>query len=130
MIGLDSNVIVRILVKDDEAQTSRAERLIAASGRSGAFVSLIVLIETIWVVKSVYGRDRDEIVVAVEGLLATTELAIESEALVRAALSACAGSSADFADALIGAINKAAGCVSTATFDRKAARLEEFSRVP
>ncbi len=130
MIGLDSNAIVRILVRDDETQTSRAEHLIAASGPNGAFVSLIVLIETIWVVKSVYGRDRDEVLTAVEGLLATAELAIEGEALVRAALSACAGSSADFADTLIGQVNRAAGCSSTATFDRKAACLDGFSRVP
>jgi predicted nucleic-acid-binding protein len=130
MIGLDSNVIVRILVRDDERQTLQAERLIAASGPSGAFVSLTVLIETVWVVESVYGRERDEVVAAVEGLLATAELLIEAEALVRAALDACAGSKAGFADALIGEVNRAAGCSSTATFDRKAARLDGFSRVP
>lgn len=130
MIGLDSNVIVRILVRDDETQTLRAERLIAASGPSGAFVSLIVLIETVWVIEQSYGRDRGEIIKALEGLLATAELVIEREPLVRAALIAFAASSADFADALIGELNRAAGCSSTATFDRKAARLAGFSRVP
>jgi len=55
---------------------------------------------------------------------------IEGEPLVRTALVAFAASSADFADALIGEVNRAAGCSSTATFDRKAARLDGFSRVP
>ena len=130
MIGLDSNVLVRFLIRDDEAQALRAARLIAAGGRGGSFVSVAALVETVWTLKRTYGLERTAIVAMLEKLLSTDEFVLEGIVHVRSAMGAYAASSADFADALIGELNRAAGCSSTATFDRKAARLDGFSRVP
>ena len=130
MIGLDSNVLVRFLIRDDEAQALRAARLIAAGGGGGSFVSIAALLETVWTLKRTYGFERSAIVTTLEKLLSTDEFVLEDVVHVRSALIAFAASSADFADALIGEVSRAAGCSTTATFDRKAARLEGFSRVP
>jgi predicted nucleic-acid-binding protein len=130
MIGLDSNILVRILVRDDERQTALAERLISGAGPSGAYVSLIVLVETVWVLESVYGLRREEIAQALDRVTATAELEIESREVATAALSVYVASSADFADALIGEVDRAAGCTATATFDRRAAKLKGFCGLP
>jgi predicted nucleic-acid-binding protein len=121
---------VRFLIRDDEAQALRAARLIAAGGQGGSFVSVAALVETVWILERTYGFERPAIVTTLEKLLSTDEFVLEGVAHVRSALVAYAASSADFADALIGEVNRAAGCSSTATFDRKAARLDGFSRVP
>ncbi len=73
--------------------------------------------------------DRPDIARAVENLLAAPELVLEHRALVRAALDAFAKSSVGFTDLLIAEINRANGCDTTATFDRRAAKSAGFTLV-
>src|SRR6185437_3670336 len=128
MIGVDTNVVVRLLVADDERQTDAAARYLKAhcSSDDPALLSDIVLVECAWVLEDVYEYSRTQIGDAIEGLLATAQLRAADAPAVSAALQRFRSSSADFADCLIGVNNVAAGCGYTATFDRKASKLPEF----
>lgn len=129
MLGLDTNVLVRLLVRDDEAQFKRARRLIEDEGEFGEplLVSLLVLLETEWVLRSRYSLPKAAIAAAFTGLLESVELRFEDESAVEEAFFVWKDSGADFADCLIGAHNRALGCRATASFDAKAAQLPGFT---
>jgi predicted nucleic-acid-binding protein len=132
MIGLDTNVLLRYIVKDDLAQWERAMRFISAqcTSKSPGFIDRIALCELIWVLARGHGYGRSDITRVIEQLIASKELVLEDEELVRLALHSYADSGVDFPDALMAKINIAHGCEATATFDRKAAKLEGFISVP
>jgi predicted nucleic-acid-binding protein len=128
MLGVDTNVLVRFLVRDDETQFEKARRLIkreVAAGRQ-VFVSQLVLLETEWVLRSRYGLPKHSIVEAISGLLDASDVRFEDEPAVEEALFIWKDATADFADCLIGAQNRRLGCRATATFDTKASRLPGF----
>lgn len=128
MLGIDTNVLVRFLVRDDEPQFEKARRLIrreVAAGRR-VFVSQLVLMETEWVLRSRYGLPKTAIVGAVSGLLDAADVQFEDEPAVEEALFVWKDAAAGFADCLIGARNKRLGCAATATFDAQASRLPGF----
>jgi len=131
MLGVDTNVLVRYLVRDDQAQYERARRMIKREVSAGesVLVSLLVLLETEWVLRSRYELAKPEIVAVLSALLETSELAIEDEPCVEQALYSWKDSAADFADCLIGARNRRLGCGATATFDGKALKLAGFAEV-
>lgn len=128
MLGLDTNVLVRLLVDDEQAQADRARRLVERCAAAGeeVYVSLLVLLETEWVLRSRYGFDKAQVRTAMDALLETRELCIEDESTVETALFHWDESSADFADCLIAACHRARGCSATATFDTRAARSPGF----
>ena len=128
MLGLDTNVLVRFLVQDDQAQFERSQKLIGRESRagSGVLISLLVLLETEWVLRSRYSLAKSEILAAFSGLLASAELRFEDEHSIETALFAWKDSPADFADCLIGARHRALGCRATASFDVKATKLPGF----
>ena len=128
MIGVDTNVIVRLLVADDVKQADAAARYLKAhcSGSDPALLSDIVLVETAWVLEDLYGYSRAQVAAAIEGLLATAQLRAANASIARTALQRFRIGAADFADCLLGVGNVVAGCEYTATFDRKASRLDEF----
>ena len=128
MLGLHTNVLVRFLVQDDQAQFERAQKLIGRESRigSGVLISLLVLLETEWVLRSRYNLAKSEILAAFSGLLASAELHFEDEHSIEVALFAWKDSPADFADCLIGARHRALGCRATASFDVKATKLAGF----
>jgi predicted nucleic-acid-binding protein len=128
MLGLDTNVLVRFLVQDDQVQFERAEKLISRESRtgSGVLISLLVLLETEWVLRSRYSLAKSEILAAFSGLLASAEVRFEDEHSVETALFTWKDSPADFADCLIGARHRALGCRATASFDVKATKLPGF----
>lgn len=128
MIGIDTNVIVRLIVNDDERQSRAAERFIREHGGSGTpcFVSNMILIETVWVLETVYGFDRSAVADALAGLLEAEQLEFDSPVDIAAAVEDFRQGRAEFADCLIGRINLLAGCSHTVTFDRKAAKLTAF----
>jgi predicted nucleic-acid-binding protein len=132
MIGLDANVLLRYFVKDDPVQWERTTRFIAAqcTEENPGFIDRVALCEMVWVLSRGHGYGRADIARVIRQLLATQELLLEDENLVRSALRTYEGSSLDFPDALIGTINLASGCEATATFDRKAARNDGFVLVP
>lgn len=127
-IGLDTNVLVRFLVQDDQPQFERARRLIGqAAGRGDSvLISLLVLLETEWVLRSRYGLSKEAIAGALSGLLDSVELQFEDEAIAEAALLTWKDSAAEFADCLIGARHHALGCSATASLDANAAKLPWF----
>lgn len=128
MLGLDTNVLVRFLVRDDEAQFETARKLIkreVTAGRS-VFVSHLVLLETEWVLRSRYSLPKRLIIDAVSGLLDATDVQFEDEPAVEEALFVWKDTAADFADCLIGIKNRRLGCRATVTFDAKASRLPGF----
>jgi len=128
MVGIDTNVLLRVLVRDHDPQLRAAERFIAShcSADDPGYVSWIVLIEVVWALKGHYGYDRAQIAAAVRGLLDVSELEIESAEDVHAALKDYGASPAGFADCLLARGNASAGCTRTVTFDRKAAKLAGF----
>ncbi len=128
MLGIDTNVLVRFLVRDDEGQFERARRLIKreVGSEEDVFVSLLVLVETEWVLRSRYSLQKREVMEAISGLLDATEVQFEDEPAVEEALFIWKDSAADFADCLIGAHHRRLGCRATATFDAKAVKLPTF----
>ena len=129
MIGIDTNVLVRYLAQDDPVQSPIATRIIqrGASEETPAYVSLVTLLETVWVLESAFGYSRPEVADVVEELLLVKSLMLQNEDEVFTANVHFRRNNIDFADALISAVAQWAGCSTTLTFDRKAARSPGFS---
>ena len=128
MFGIDTNILVRFLVQDDEAQFEKARKLIqreVAAGRR-VFVNQLVLMEAEWVLRSRYSIPKNQIIEAVSGLLDALDVQFEDEPSIEEAILIWKKSSADFADCLIGAKNRRLGCRTTVTFDVKASKLPNF----
>jgi predicted nucleic-acid-binding protein len=128
MIGLDTNVLVRYLAQDDPIQSPKASKLIERRLTEAdlGFVSVVAMAEIVWVLDRAYGLANHEIAAAIERVLQTDVLAVESEQEVFTAMIALKEGRGSFADALVGALGARAGCSHTLTFDRRASRLAEF----
>jgi predicted nucleic-acid-binding protein len=124
MLGIDTNVVMRLLVSDDAEQTRRARKLIEQSlaREEPVLVSLLVLIESEWVLRSSYGFKRDAVLGMFRALLEAREMSFEDEPAVEEALFHWKDSACGLADCLITAHNRQLGCRTTATFDAKASR--------
>jgi predicted nucleic-acid-binding protein len=128
--GLDTNVLLRLLLDDEPQQAQRAVRYVEREfAHARVWVNRIVLCELIWVLERSYGYRRLDITATVQRLLETDELLVEDEEVIRSALYAYQVSSADFTDCLLGMSNGRLGCERTATFDRKAGQLDEFELI-
>ena len=128
MLGIDTNVLVRFLVQDDEAQFDKARKLIkreVAAG-SGVFMNQLGLLETEWVLRSRYSLPKNLIFEAISGLLEASDVRFEDEPAIDEALFIWKESAADFADCLVGVKNRRLGCRATASFDVKASKLPGF----
>ena len=120
MRAVDSNVLVRLLMRDDERQVRAA----AASIESGAWASHLALAETAWVLQSVYDIPAHEVATAIEMLLNHRTLVIEDAPVVAAALEHFKGKpSLGFADCLMLELARRAGHLPLATFDKALAKL-------
>src|SRR5437764_1148016 len=127
MIGLDTNVLVRYLAQDDAIQSLRATQIIERLTEEGpGFISLVTMVETVWVLDRVYGVSNHEIAAAVERILQADTLLVQNEQEAFNAMIALKTGVGSFSDALIGALGEWAGCTATLTFDRKAKRLKQF----
>ena len=129
MIALDTNVLVRFLVRDDESQARRARALIEDSASAGdaCLITSPVLCELEWVLEGVYGASRADIAATVRDLLTTPPFVVEDEPLTRRALAADIKGKADFSDDLLGQLGRAAGARTTHTFDRALRNAEGFT---
>jgi len=124
MIGIDTNILVRYFTKDDAAQASRAKSfLLTLSSASPGFVSLICLMELVWVLRSQYRFDKSQLVPMLEQLLDSTELVLENQSAVEQAVRRFAAAKVDLADCLIERSGHTSGCHETVTFDAGAAKL-------
>ena len=131
MLGIDTNVLVRLIVSEDAAQTRQARRLVAETlARDvGILVSLLVLMETEWVLRSRYGLKKGVVLDAMRQLLASRELSFEDESAVEEALYYWKDTPCGFVDCLVAAHNRRLRCRATATFDIKAHRIPGFIAV-
>jgi predicted nucleic-acid-binding protein len=128
--GLDTNVLLRLITADDLDQFERATRYLRDQGQHRPFwINSVVLCELIWALTASYKFDRPAVAAVVLLLLRSDEVALEGKQVIADALYLFQISRADFADCLIGLSNGLAGCERTATFDREAARLDEFDLI-
>ena len=126
MASLDTNVLVRFLVRDDADQAAAATSLIRSAVRKGEplFVPVTVLLELEWVLRSAFGFDKPAVLQALFGLLGSFDLAFESEGAIELALAQYERSAADFSDGLHVALAQQANQSPLWTFDKAAARLD------
>ena len=128
MIGIDANVVVRLIVDDDPKQAAAARDYIRdrCTPDDPGYISNIVLAEVAWILARGYGYSRNNIADAIERVMETAQLQVESSTDVAAALADYRRGPAGFTDCLIGHLNRTADCTHTVTFDRKAAKLAGF----
>jgi predicted nucleic-acid-binding protein len=131
MTGLDTNILIRYLTQDDPVQSVKANEIFERrlTRTNLGFVSVVVIVEAVWVLDRSYGLTGPEIAAAVERLLQVEVLMIENEQEVFTAMLAVKQGRGTFADALIAELGARAGCKRTLTFDQKAARLPGFELV-
>ena len=128
MIGLDTNVLLRYLVRDDASQAARARAAIeqAADEGTALLISTPVLCELSWVLTSTYRYSREELATAVSEILSTAQFEVQHAEETRSALNDFRRTRADFSDALLGRINAALGAAHTLTFDKGLKPLTTF----
>lgn len=130
MIAVDTNVIARYVVRDDPRHAARVDRFFETrTPGDPAFISGIVLIELVWVLRNGYKYDRETVGDVIERILATNEFLVEDHDAAVAALATYRTSTADYADCLMGLLNRDLGCETTVTFDIDAAALPEFQQL-
>lgn len=126
MRAVDTNILVRLVVRDDAAQVRAAEEFIVG----GAWVSHLVLAETTWVLDAVYERTAEQIGTAVDMLLNHKELTLQDAEAVTAALEHFRKRPVlGFSDCLVVEIARKAGYVPLGTFDRDLAKLPGVQRL-
>ncbi len=121
MTSLDTNVLVRFLVRDDRTQARKAKALVDRldDRDEPAYVSDVVLCELVWVLTRSYGFGRNQVALALQQLAAAKQLRFDSVDNVFRALAAYQQGKGDFADYLIREHARAAGCDTVMTFDQK-----------
>jgi predicted nucleic-acid-binding protein len=119
VIGLDTNVLVRYLTRDDAAQFQEASDLLLGLEKAhrSAYLSTVTLCETVWVLARAYKIERAQIIGMLEKLLDTSLFVIEDKDAVREAVDLYRAGKGDFADYLVGVRSRNAGCVTMATLD-------------
>lgn len=123
MIGLDTNVLVRYLQLDDPHLSPKATALVhSLSNERLGYVSLVTLVEVVWVLVRKFKLERKEIVRIVDSLLRAEELVVERSSFVRSVLYLYETSKAGFSDCLIAEQGRIAGCDYIVTFDQTAAK--------
>lgn len=120
MVAFDTNVVVRLLLRDDAAQAKKAEQAFLRHARGdGVFLPLVVLVETVWVLAYTYALDRKVIHDLLLSLIRTRGVVVDEADLVQDALDAYAKGPADFADYVILAATRRERCRALLTFDRR-----------
>lgn len=128
MIAIDTNILLRYLLDDDDAQSEAARHLLdeACSSNDPAFVHDIVLAELVWVLGRRPSLDRPDIGATLRNLLSHAHLAFSDDEALAAAIDAYETGPADFAEYLIAASARNQGAAPTLTFDREAAKSPAF----
>lgn len=128
MIAIDTNVLLRYLLQDNESQANRAKALI--QNDTLILITDIVLVETLWTLKGEkYRAGKQALIDVIESLLQEPTLTFKDDTTVWLALQDYRQTNADFPDALIArkavffALSKGEPCSGTYTFDRRALAL-------
>jgi predicted nucleic-acid-binding protein len=127
MVAIDTNVLLRLLLDDHEAQSTAARALQRTSGPS--FVSHIVLAELSWVLTASYRFRRAKVADLMEMLLETNDFVVENASVVQSAIVDFRASKADFSDCLILAVARGAGALPLASFDDHLCKLPDTRRL-
>lgn len=124
MIGFDTNVLVRLLVNDDAAQAQAVRELLEPINDTpeAVFLSDLVIVETLWVLKARYGMDKIALAGVIDLLLSVKTFAFEHRPTLEQAVAAWRNGKAGFADCLIAARNRRLGCDYTVSFDKALAK--------
>lgn len=131
MNGIDTNVLLRLLLRDDPVQVARAERCIVAASQDGpVLINPIVLAELTWIMSKRVKLPRSELADILDDLLSADDLSVMFAVPAQRALDAYRNGRADFADYFMAEINIETGCTTTFTFDKKAQTHATFSPVP
>ena len=126
MRAIDTNLLVRLIARDDMKQAAAAEVFV----ERGAWVSQLALVEATWVLSAVYGRDPAGIAIAVEMLLNHKTLTVQDSDVVSAALEHFRKHpSLGFSDCMLLEIARKAGHLPLGTFDRRLAMLPDAERL-
>jgi predicted nucleic-acid-binding protein len=126
MRAVDTNLLVRLIARDDAPQTAAAEAFIAA----GAWVPQLVLVEAMWVLSSIYDLGPEKIATAVEMILHHRDLTAQDADVVNSALDQFRRRPAlGFSDCLILEVARKAGHLPLGTFDRDLGKLEGANRL-
>jgi predicted nucleic-acid-binding protein len=121
--GLDTNILVRFFAKDDPLQTPKARAVLSSlTTAEPGWVGMATILELVWMMTSSLGLGRDAVAQILADLLTRETIVVERAETVGKALQRYRRGKADFADCLIAASARAAGCSRTVTFDNKAAR--------
>ena len=128
MKALDTNVLVRFLVRDDERQAETIYRIFkqAESDKEVFFVPLLVVLETVWVLESVYKIPRQDILDSVNELILMPILKFETQPAILNFISAARETKMDLSDLLIAHSAKFSGCECVLTFDKRASNFRLF----
>jgi len=130
MIGLDTNILVRLLVNDDQKQNNQIVKRLEEAERNGEplFVSKLVLIEAIWVLNSIYGFNAAQIVNALEAVSQIPSIEFEDIELLHKLSDDCLKYKAGLADQLIRLDYLKNGCDIILSFDKKLCQLEKVDK--
>lgn len=125
MIGIDTNVLLRLLLDDDPPQAARIEAWLSTLPRTTGQIHIndVVLAEACWTLTSVYQQAKPALVLALRGLLDEPMFSFDDPTALEAAVSTFEQAPCGFVDCLIVARNLARGCHGTVTFDQRMARL-------
>ena len=131
MKALDTNVLVRFLVKDDEPQAKKVYTLFkqAEADKNYFYVPLLVVLETIWVLDSVYEIPRKEILDSINEILLMPILKFEAQLTIQRFIFLAGGNKIDLSDVLIACAAKISGCERILTFDKRASKFELFELI-
>jgi predicted nucleic-acid-binding protein len=131
MIGLDTNVLLRLGDDDEPIQRDRARALVRSQGANGCFVNAIVLAEFAWTLTRSYKLARGDVAARIAVIVESPEFVVASLDEASRAVQRFREGSADFADYFLAEINTSAGCAMTATFNSDALKSgEPFAPVP
>jgi len=131
MKAVDTNILTRFLVGDDELQAKKAYSIFkkAESEKRELFVPILVVLEMIWVLESVYDIARTEILDSISDLLLMPILKFDQQSALQQLVHSAQGNKYDLSDLLIAHSAKANGCEAVITFDKKASKFELFELV-
>lgn len=130
MFGIDTNVLLRLVLADDAQQAAAARHLMLSTPRQPVFVNRIVLCEAIWTLGRGYRLSRRQIADALRAWLDNKRLEFEDRAEVEHAAAAFRSTGADVSDILIGLVNRRAGCTATYSFAEAGIAAGVFAPVP
>jgi predicted nucleic-acid-binding protein len=129
-IGVDTNIIIRYIVRDDEEQAAKADSVFTKSDLNNPIlINHIVVVETIWVLKILYKYPKSDLIKVLEILLFNTEIKVLNSEEAQKALLMFQNGTADFSDYYLVEIYKLNGTEFTYTFDKKAGKSNNFKLI-